>query len=198
MVGRRYAVVVDPRTRGDQILLEIVSADVGITSAVPDRPVLAPFTLEMQANDSLLRDIANVKFLANGALLGETSSPPFKCTQTFTNAGAFDLTVAATDAQGITTYSSARRLTVLPPGGQFAFNPAGHLLDDGSFSIAFDSLQNLPVKIDYSDDLKTWKSVQGVHPGSGQRDTFVDDGPPKTDKNPKQTSRRFYRFSSGL
>jgi hypothetical protein len=66
--------------------------------------------------------------------------------------------------------------------------------DAGGLLVEFLSGKDRPYRIEYSDDLMTWKvSVPDVI-GTGERIQWLDDGPPKTDSFP--AANRFYRLTS--
>jgi hypothetical protein len=67
----------------------------------------------------------------------------------------------------------------------FTANP----LANGSVRLNFDSLDE-PARIEYSSDLLTWKRAEG----DLSFNTWIDAGPPITDKHPAQERVRFYRL----
>jgi hypothetical protein len=62
----------------------------------------------------------------------------------------------------------------------------------------FDSPVNIPVTVDYSDDLNAWRAANETITGTGGQIVWADHGPPKTDKDPRLAPRRFYRLRFGF
>jgi uncharacterized repeat protein (TIGR01451 family) len=84
-----------------------------------------------------------------------------------------------------------------PPG-----TPAGETvqmtrflrLANGTFMIEWNSLLSRCYFIQYSDDMHTWKTVMPPAMGTGTRQQWIDNGPPKTDAFPAERICRFYRL----
>jgi hypothetical protein len=66
-------------------------------------------------------------------------------------------------------------------------------LADGSFMIEFSSVPGQVYYIEYSDDMRTWKTVTPGGTSDANRIQWIDNGPPKTDSFPIQGSSRLYR-----
>lgn len=82
-----------------------------------------------------------------------------------------------------------------PPPAALSIEGATHN-SDGSFILGFDSVLNQTYYIQYSSDLKTWKTVGLPVIGVGNRLEWLDNGPPRTDSLPGNQPERFYRITS--
>jgi hypothetical protein len=67
-------------------------------------------------------------------------------------------------------------------------------LADGTFMIEWISQRGRTYFIQYGEDLKNWKTVTPAAIGTGTRQQWIDNGPPKTDSLPSERSCRFYRI----
>jgi hypothetical protein len=89
---------------------------VGITSPAYNATFSAGSNLVITANAAEAGGtVANVEFYANGTDLGGAASAPYSVTWTNVSAGAYALTVAATDATGLAVTSSVVNITVAVP-----------------------------------------------------------------------------------
>jgi hypothetical protein len=70
----------------------------------------------------------------------------------------------------------------------------GIMLPDKTFLIEFASIANRVYYIQYSSDLRTWKTAQQAITGNGTELQWVDNGEPQTESAPTTTSLRFYRL----
>jgi hypothetical protein len=70
----------------------------------------------------------------------------------------------------------------------------GMFLPDNTFLLNFFTAANTTYYVQYSEDLKTWKT--SVYPviGTGFSVQWIDYGPPATDSLPKSVTARFYRI----
>jgi Regulator of chromosome condensation (RCC1) repeat/Bacterial Ig domain len=66
-------------------------------------------------------------------------------------------------------------------------------LPDGTFRLRFNTDLNRSYLIQYSDDVKVWKSASPAVTGTGELVEWIDDGPPKTEVHPASVSCRVYR-----
>jgi hypothetical protein len=69
----------------------------------------------------------------------------------------------------------------------------GVRLSNSTFMVEFLSASNHFYSIEYSSDLKNWKSAQPSIAGTGTWIEWVDNGEPKTETAPATTSVRFYK-----
>jgi hypothetical protein len=69
-------------------------------------------------------------------------------------------------------------------------------LPDNTFLVEFASAANRVYYVQYSSDLKTWKTSQPGIAGDGTWIQWIDNGQPKTESAPATTSMRFYRLIS--
>ena len=69
----------------------------------------------------------------------------------------------------------------------------GVRLSNSTFMVEFLSASNHFYSIEYSSDLKNWKSAQPSIAGTGTWIEWVDNGEPKTESAPATTSVRFYK-----
>jgi len=69
----------------------------------------------------------------------------------------------------------------------------GMVLSDKTFLVEFASISNRLYNIQYSSDLRTWKTVQPRITGNGTWIQWIDNGQPKTESAPAAASLRFYR-----
>jgi hypothetical protein len=69
----------------------------------------------------------------------------------------------------------------------------GMLLPDKTFLVEFASATNRSYYVQYSSDLKNWKTAQPAITGNGSWIEWVDDGQPKTESTPAIAPKRFYR-----
>jgi hypothetical protein len=67
-------------------------------------------------------------------------------------------------------------------------------LPDGSMLLEWSSLSNRIYYVQYSTDMKTWKTAMQPVLGSGQRRQWIDYGQPVTDGLPAHETCRFYRL----
>ena len=68
---------------------------------------------------------------------------------------------------------------------------------DEGVSLSFDTVDNEHIRIGYSEDLEHWKAATVQADGTGSEVIYEDDGPPKTDRHPKETRQRYYRLIFG-
>jgi predicted RNA methylase len=66
-------------------------------------------------------------------------------------------------------------------------------LPDKTFLLEFASASNRVYYVQYSSDLKAWKSAQTEITGNGTWIQWIDNGQPKTESTPATTPIRFYR-----
>jgi uncharacterized repeat protein (TIGR01451 family) len=66
-------------------------------------------------------------------------------------------------------------------------------LADGTFLIEFDSLTNRSYCVQYTTDLKQWKTALPAVAGTGTRTQWIDNGPPRTETAPSRETCRMYR-----
>jgi VCBS repeat-containing protein len=66
-------------------------------------------------------------------------------------------------------------------------------LANGTFMIEWVSLRNRTYFVQYGDDLYNWKTVVPPVIGTGTRQQWIDNGPPKTESLPSDKPCRFYR-----
>ncbi len=71
------------------------------------------------------------------------------------------------------------------------------LLPDGSFRVRFSSDLNRSYLIQYSEDMRAWKTAFPPVNGTGGVAEWIDDGPPKTETHPRLLGSRFYRVIFG-
>ena len=69
----------------------------------------------------------------------------------------------------------------------------GIALPDKTFLVEFASTANRVYYVQYSSDLKTWKTAQPGITGNGTWRQWIDNGQPKTESAPATTPKRFYR-----
>ena len=67
------------------------------------------------------------------------------------------------------------------------------LPDKTTFMVEFASVSNRLYYVQYSSDLKTWKTSEPALTGSGTWIQWLDNGEPKTESAPATQSRRFYK-----
>jgi hypothetical protein len=70
----------------------------------------------------------------------------------------------------------------------------GIMLSDKTFLVEFASIANRVYYIQYSSDLRTWKTAQPAITGNGTWIQWIDNGEPDTESAPAATSLRFYRL----
>jgi hypothetical protein len=67
-------------------------------------------------------------------------------------------------------------------------------LADGTFLIEFNSLKNRIYFVQYAEDLDQWKTATPGIVGTGTSLQWIDNGPPKTDRHPREVTARYYRI----
>jgi hypothetical protein len=70
----------------------------------------------------------------------------------------------------------------------------GMRLPDQTYLVEFASDANRVYYVQYSSDLKTWKTAQPGITGNGTWRQWIDNGQPKTESAPAVTGMRFYRL----
>jgi len=70
----------------------------------------------------------------------------------------------------------------------------GRMLPNGTFLIEFSSVSNSVYYVQYTSDLKTWRTAQPAIMGNGTRLQWIDNGQPKTVSPPSAEQKRFYRL----
>jgi hypothetical protein len=80
----------------------------------------------------------------------------------------------------------------LPPGPLTLESPTQSV--GGGVALGFNSSLNKTYYLQYSSDLKIWRTVLLPIIGIGSRVEWIDNGPPNTDTAPQTQSRRFYRI----
>ena len=70
----------------------------------------------------------------------------------------------------------------------------GVLLPDKTFLLEFLSISNRVYSIQYSSDLRNWKTAQPPIIGNGTHIQWIDNGQPKTESSPASQTMRFYRL----
>ena len=66
-------------------------------------------------------------------------------------------------------------------------------MPDNTFMVEFASTANRVYYVQYSSDLRTWKTAQPGITGNGSWIQWIDNGQPKTESAPATTVKRFYR-----
>ena len=79
------------------------------------------------------------------------------------------------------------------PSGTFVDNLRPVPLADGSFMLEFRSLASRNYFVQYTSSLQGWRTVVPPVAGTGSSVQWIDNGPPKTESLPSQTSSRIYR-----
>jgi hypothetical protein len=109
---------------------------VSLTAPAPNATFAAPANIMLQATASDSDGaIAKVEFLANGTLVGSTTTSPYSTTWNSVASGAYSLTARATDNAGGVASSTSVAVTVTPNSapsvaltspnsGQYFFSPA--------------------------------------------------------------------------
>jgi hypothetical protein len=69
----------------------------------------------------------------------------------------------------------------------------GKFLRDGTFLVEFATVPAKTYYVQYSSDMKHWKTVYPPFAGTGQHLQWIDAGPPETDSLPSINNTRFYR-----
>lgn len=67
-------------------------------------------------------------------------------------------------------------------------------LEDGTFKLAFPTLQNRNYFVQYSDDFSTWRTAFPPIVGTGNTVEWIDAGPPATDSSAADRVGRWYRI----
>jgi uncharacterized repeat protein (TIGR01451 family) len=67
------------------------------------------------------------------------------------------------------------------------------MLSNRTYLLEFNSVTGRLYYVQYSADLRTWKTAQQAITGTGTRIQWVDNGLPKTESAPSQTPMRYYR-----
>jgi hypothetical protein len=67
------------------------------------------------------------------------------------------------------------------------------VLANGYIMIEFSSLNGRVYYVQYSSDIRTWKTAQPAIAGNGGWIQWVDSGPPKTESTPASVPARYYR-----
>jgi hypothetical protein len=131
--GVTYAISADPAVRGDQVVLDIATADIRIDSLSTnvlrvDQPLAVSFT------GSSLRKITNVNLYAGADFFANSRTAPGRATNIIRSNGFFDLIAVGWDDRGIETYSAPVRVTVRPGNDSFA---ESRLLRGNQFATSF-------------------------------------------------------------
>ena len=117
--GVTYALSVDPASRGDQVVLDLVTADIRVVS-VSTNVLRANDPLIVTLTGSASRTITNVHLLFETELFGISRTAPARLTNIVSTNGYFDLVAVAVDDRGIETVSAPFRVTVRPRNDAFA------------------------------------------------------------------------------
>lgn len=134
--GVTYAISVDPAARGDQIVLDLATADVRINSASPN--VLKPGqAVTLSLTGSNLRHVTNVNLYAASEFIGRSTVAPATLTTAVRTNGYLDLVAVAADQFGIETVSPPLRVTVRPRNDSF---PERSSIAGNQFSVTFSPL----------------------------------------------------------
>jgi hypothetical protein len=144
MPGSTYAIVVDPKNRDDQVVLDLAAADVRIQRISPGvLRATAPVVLALTGSST--RQIKMVSILTNGSSFATVSGSPAAVTNAFRTNGIFSVVVVATDERGIQTISAPMQVTVRPEND--AFRHAKNLIGFAG-TVPFSSLAATPELID--------------------------------------------------
>ncbi len=89
---------------------------------------------------------------------------------------------------------------VLDPQGTAPSDGTGTLaierlvpMADGAMLLEFAAVAGASYKVEYSDDGSVWKTSPAAVQAAGNRCQWIDRGPPRTDSQPAQAGKRFYR-----
>jgi uncharacterized ParB-like nuclease family protein len=66
-------------------------------------------------------------------------------------------------------------------------------MEDGGFLIEFNAEAGHSYRVEYSDDMRVWKTSPAPIVGAGTQVQWVDRGPPWTESHPSSKTSRFYR-----
>lgn len=84
--------------------------------------------------------------------------------------------------------------TVTVPEGEVTNIKPRATLSGGNVLLEFNSEIGRSYYIQYTSDLTTWKTALPKVDGTGNRIQWIDNGSPKTESSPSNTSSRFYRI----
>ena len=146
--GVTYAISADPGNKGDQVALEIATAEVGI-GHLSSSVARANDPLVVTLGGTSSRTITNVSLYLGDKLFGKTSTGSGTVTNSISTNGFFDLVAVAADDRGIETVSLPVRLAVRARNDAFAdrailngegvrtmFSPAAGTVERGESRLA--------------------------------------------------------------
>ncbi|HTG45930.1 MAG TPA: hypothetical protein VK633_15530, partial [Verrucomicrobiae bacterium] len=179
-----------------------------IVPASPPVRILTPAVSEVIPFGTHLKIAADVnlppgstfyraRFFVGDEELEQLTSGPFEVSWKAANTGPQKIKVLVEDTFRRPFRAESRTITVLPAVPVIDRSAQINRLGGGSISVDFNSVSNEPVKIEYSDDFKTWKPAAPSQNGTGGPLSYLDDGPPKTATHPKESQQRFYRLIFG-
>jgi len=77
--------------------------------------------------------------------------------------------------------------------GEMQHIDRGVMLPNQTFLVEFTTVSNRIYYVQYSSDLKQWKTAQPAITGNGTRIQWIDNGEPKTESAPSTQPIRLYR-----
>jgi hypothetical protein len=146
----------------------------------------------------LVKDLASTVQVYNAS--GTTNGIPYlQSNLTIAPGGSVDMTIEyyVRDSR-LPTSTLVAELVSSSPTASPTGVPVGITrqvsLADGTFLLEFNSLLNRVYYVQYSSDLREWKTVIPAINGTGTRTQWLDNGAPKTLSLPSTDSHRFYRM----
>jgi hypothetical protein len=131
--GVTYAISVDPAVRGDQVVLDLATTDVTISS-VSNLVFDSGEAFTLSLSGSRLRQITNVNLFAAGEWIGRSPVAPATLTTTVQTNGFLSLVAVAADQFGVETVSMPFPVTVRPRNDSFSRRTT---LTEDRFAITF-------------------------------------------------------------
>ena len=170
--------------------------NVRITSPEPGAsiPYGRVVTIGIATNLPAISTIYRVRFFDGNQELEQIFRPPYEAKWHATNSGPHSIRVIVEETFGRQFRAEPHLVTVLEaPPQPIERRVAVQNGNDGAVTLTFGSESGEQIQVEYSDDLLAWKNAGTSVTGSGAEVTFTDDGPPQTDKHPKETVHRYYR-----
>jgi hypothetical protein len=179
--------------------IQIVPADPAVRIKSPGVGELVQFgkrvPITIETNLPSISTIWRVRFFDGNQEIDQVTRPPYEVQWHATNSGPHTLRVVVEDTFGRPFRAEPHLITVSEPPPVPDERFASVQIDSNHAAILrFKSKQNEKIHVEYSDDLREWKRANDELDGTGDELSYVDDGPPKTERHPKESAQRYYRL----
>jgi len=162
----------------------------GLAGEVPVRRV-AGEVAEFQPQLSISRAFSKVELYEGTNLVAVADTAPFKLTWTNILLGTYQAILRATDTNGCAYVSAPFVIEAVEATETINITVSVDDLDRPV--LEFNTASGERYNVQYSSDLRDWKTDSTLLESSAGTVRWADEGPPKTENDPRDVPLRFYR-----